>query len=79
MPPRVRSLAQAARLLDTLSYKATLRRGYAVVRTRSGVYVKAAAQASGALRIEFGDGEVEVTAGIPARPQRKAPDQGELL
>jgi exodeoxyribonuclease VII large subunit len=81
VPPRALSLTQASRLLDTLSYKATLRRGYAVVRTRAGVYVKGAAQASGALRIIFTDGEVEVNAGTAPKSSRSAPAavQGELL
>ena len=79
--PRARALAQAGRLLESLSYKATLRRGYAVVRQRDGSYVKRAVAAIGALRIEFSDGEIEVTAGTAPRPARSqnTSAQGELL
>lgn len=79
--PRRRALGQASRLLETLSYKATLGRGYAVVRRRDGGYVKQVAEASGPLRIEFYDGEVEVSTGATPRPVRTptSPVQGELL
>ncbi len=82
LPPRERSLTHAARLLETLSYKATLQRGYAVVRTRAGAYVTRTAQATGALRIEFADGEVDAAAsGRPPRPRPAVTGsvQGELL
>ena len=82
LAPRERAFREAARLLDTLSYKATLRRGYAVVRTRAGAYVTRKAEAVGALRIEFADGEMEAVAGgATPRSRPAAPDrvQGELL
>ncbi len=53
-------LDAASRQLEILSYKATLARGYAVVRNADGVVTtRAQAQASdSALRVEFTDGEL---------------------
>ena len=70
------------RLLQTLSYKGTLARGYAVVRSAEGTILthKAAAQNAAGLEIEFSDGRF--TLGGKARPKRKdtpAPEQGSLL
>ena len=58
---RRRGLSGLERLLDTLGYKATLRRGYAVVRG-DGVPVALAGAASGLdkLEIEFSDGKIAV-------------------
>ena len=58
---RRRRLDGLERLLDTLGYKATLRRGYAVVRGE-GVPVALAGVASGLdkLEIEFSDGKIAV-------------------
>ena len=51
-----------ARLQDTLSYKATLSRGYAVVRGDGAVVTtRAGAEAAAALEIEFADGRLSVT------------------
>ena len=69
------------RLRETLSYKATLERGYAVVRSEDGVVTtKAEAQKAGALEIEFADGRMSLN----ARPKRaggasKPSDQGSLF
>jgi exodeoxyribonuclease VII large subunit len=56
-------LKSAGRQLDILSYKGTLARGYAVVRSEDAIVTsrKEAAAASG-LRIEFADGEFDLTA-----------------
>ncbi|MFV1602153.1 MULTISPECIES: exodeoxyribonuclease VII large subunit [unclassified Phaeobacter] len=55
-------LEATGRQLDILSYKATLRRGYAVVRSGETVITRAAEAASQArLHIEFADAEIEVT------------------
>lgn len=56
-----RGLDATGRQLEILSYKATLERGYAVVRHGSDVVTRAAG-ATGAdhLRIEFADGEIAV-------------------
>ena len=57
------------RLRETLGYRATLARGYAVVRQSDTVITRAAAaRAAGALRIEFADGEITATTGPEAGP-----------
>jgi len=69
------------RLRETLSYKATLARGYAVVHGEDGVLTtKAAAQKAGALEIEFSDGRMSL-AGKPKRTVagRTPTDQGSLF
>jgi exodeoxyribonuclease VII large subunit len=79
-------LEKSARLLETLSYRATLARGYAVVRDADGALVpKAEGVTSGAgLEVEFADGRVNVVASggsaPPSKPRKaaakKAGDQG---
>jgi len=79
-------LEKSARLLETLSYRATLARGYAVVRDTDGALVpKAEGVTSGAgLEVEFADGRVNVVASggsaPPSKPRKaaakKAGDQG---
>jgi len=73
------------RLRETLSYKATLDRGYAVIRAEGDV-VTTKAQASGhsALEIEFADGAMTVGTSTPPKPAAKKPkptppDQGSLF
>ncbi|WP_417719893.1 exodeoxyribonuclease VII large subunit [Salipiger sp.] len=71
-----------ARLLETLSYKATLARGYAVVRGEDDQVLTSAARARAAsgLEIEFTDGRYRI--GGAARGPRKptpAPKQGSLF
>jgi exodeoxyribonuclease VII large subunit len=64
-----RSLEALARLNETLSYRATLARGYAVVRAEGGVVTTAAEAARHALLlIEFADGT------LPAVPRTAAPN-----
>lgn len=76
-------LVALARLLDTLSYKSTLARGYAVVRGDGAVVTDvAAAQAAATLEIEFRDGRMQVgQGGKPKRAAKPAPppEQGTLL
>ena len=76
------------RLRKTLGYKATLSRGYAVVRDGDAVVTtQAAAKKAKALEIEFADGRVTVSeagnAGKKTSPKRKpdpdTPDQGSLF
>lgn len=71
------------RLRETLSYKSTLARGYAVVRGDGAVVTgKAAAKKAAMLEIEFADGRVEVGGKAPAKkktPPPTAPEQGTLL
>lgn len=54
-----------SRLLETLSHKSVLSRGYAIVRTQDDGVVKtaAAAMAAGNMRLTFADGDVAVTTG----------------
>ncbi|MEP5729229.1 MAG: exodeoxyribonuclease VII large subunit [Sulfitobacter sp.] len=71
------------RLRETLSYKSTLARGYAVVRGDGKVVTgKGEAQKAGHLEIEFADGRVTLGA-KPAVTRKKAvdmpPEQGSLL
>ncbi|MFA3916040.1 exodeoxyribonuclease VII large subunit [Ruegeria hyattellae] len=78
------SLDATDRLRETLSYKATLERGYAVVRAEGHVVTrKAEAEKHAALEIEFADGEI-TTGGGAARaatkkPKPDPPSQGSLF
>ena len=73
------------RLRETLGYKATLQRGYAVVRGDGEVVTsKSEASTAGALEIEFADGRLMLD--HSAKPKRKpakhkpdVPDQGNLF
>jgi exodeoxyribonuclease VII large subunit len=74
------------RLRSTLGYKATLARGYAVVRDDQGnlVTTKALAKKADALEIEFADGRVSSGTGAikgkpKAKPTPKGTDQGSLF
>lgn len=77
-------LEAADRLRETLSYKATLARGYAVVRDGQGVVLtsRAAAGAASGLEIEFGDGAMKI-GGAQGKPAAKgkpgSPEQGSLF
>jgi exodeoxyribonuclease VII large subunit len=77
-----RQLAALDRLRETLGYKATLERGYAVVRSEGQVITgKAAAEQSCALEIEFHDGRYRIGGAKPARKadKPKPPEQGSLF
>ncbi|MEC8195783.1 MAG: exodeoxyribonuclease VII large subunit, partial [Pseudomonadota bacterium] len=72
-------LASLDRMRETLSYTATLQRGYAVVRG-DGQLVKTSAEASAAsaLEIEFADGRLSVGAGgavAPSASPQPAPEK----
>jgi exodeoxyribonuclease VII large subunit len=69
------------RLRETLSYKATLARGYAVVRGGGEVVTtKLAAQQAGSLEIEFSDGRLKLGgSSAPKKPKAKPPEQGDLF
>ena len=79
-------LSALDRLRETLGYKATLQRGYAVVRA-NGALITTAAQAKAAdvLDIEFADGRVTTgTSGAASTPKKPAKsnqtsDQGSLF
>lgn len=84
---RLQSRVSASeRLLTSLGYKATLERGYAVVRADGAIVTteKAAAKAS-ALEIQFADGRVTVGETAAPKPARRAAspkkptDQGSLF
>jgi len=69
------------RLRETLGYKATLERGYAVVRGDGAVVTrKAEAAAASGLEIEFADGRFRI-GGTAPKPKGKAkpPEQGSLF
>ena len=66
---------------ETLGYRETLKRGYAVVRGDGAVVTTAkAAKSAASIEIEFGDGKMS-PAGKPAKAKPKvAPkDQGSLF
>ena len=79
---RRQTLAQLAKLLETLSYRSVLARGYALVQGEGGEVVSSAAalKPGDAVRLTFADGEVGANiAGAP--PQRRkqsktSPDDG---
>ncbi|WP_041794700.1 exodeoxyribonuclease VII large subunit [Pararhodospirillum photometricum] len=83
---RAERLNQLALRLDSVSYRAALRRGYVVVRRAEDgrILANAAAVSPGmALTLDFHDGAVPATAGQPARPRgrkaKEAAEQGDLL
>jgi len=85
---RGRQLSSVSKLLDSLSYRAVLARGFAYARTEDGSAIAsaAAARAQGRFLIEFGDGAVPVSAEgeTPRRVPTKRdgsppPGQGSLL
>lgn len=71
------------RLRETLGYKETLKRGYAVVRGDGAVVTtQSAAQKATALEIEFADGRMMVgAAGAKSisKAKPKPPEQGSLF
>ena len=80
-------IAARARVLGTLGYKETLRRGYAVVRSEGDLVTsaKVAAKAT-SLEIEFSDDRITVGAEAQSKPAPKPkpakkppPDQGSLF
>jgi exodeoxyribonuclease VII large subunit len=79
-------VANLDRVLQTVGYEATLKRGFAVVRDGDKVVSsKARAQKAETLEIQFADGRVRVGAGGAAKsPTRKKPadappEQGDLF
>jgi exodeoxyribonuclease VII large subunit len=75
-------LAGSARLLESLSYRRVLARGYAVVRAedRTAVTDASATRPGQRLAIEFRDRETQVVvegAKPAARPARRAPKKGQ--
>jgi exodeoxyribonuclease VII large subunit len=76
-----RRIEATDRLRETLSYKATLERGYAVVRSGGEIVTtRAAAAKAGALEVEFSDGRLDLGAKSGRKSSGKAaPDQGSLF
>ncbi len=80
------NLEATDRLRETLSYKATLERGYAVVRAEGHVLTtKEQAGQHSEFEIEFADGTLNTSQANPSRPPQKktpakdTPDQGSLF
>ena len=79
------ALTAEAKLLETLSYQATLKRGYAIVRGTDGRLIRSAGLASGAdeFKVSFADGDVAArpldAPPKPKAPPRKPGDQGNLF
>ncbi len=73
------------RLMQTVGYEATLKRGFAVVRDgETVVSTTKAAKSAGALEIQFADGRVAVGPGAISKPAKKkpvppTPEQGDLF
>lgn len=83
---RTAALNSEAKLLETLSYHATLNRGYAIVRGNDGQLIRSAAIASGTeqFKVSFADGDVAAApldgaAPKPKAPPRKPGQQGSLF
>lgn len=79
-------LCNEAKLLETLSYQATLKRGYAIVRDPEGQLIRSASVASRSSRVRLGfaDGEVtaspvDTTAPVPPVPPPAKGGQGSLF
>jgi exodeoxyribonuclease VII large subunit len=80
------ALTAEAKLLETLSYQATLKRGYAIVRGTDGRLIRSAGLASGTdeFKVSFADGDVaarplDAPPPKPKAPPRKPGDQGSLF
>ena len=81
---RREQLVACDRLRETLGYRETLRRGYAVVRSGQALITDvASAGAAKSLEIEFADGRFSVAQTAVARPagrtKPKPPEQGQLF
>ena len=81
---RREQLAACDRLRETLGYRETLRRGYAVVRSGQAlISTVAGVEAAKSLEIEFADGRIAVAQTAAARPAGRAkpkpPEQGQLF
>jgi exodeoxyribonuclease VII large subunit len=77
-----RSLKNITRVLETLSPKRTLARGYAIVRDAKGVLIttKAQAKLNCPAEIEFQDGAIELGNKVPSQKQKTSkPSQSSLF
>jgi exodeoxyribonuclease VII large subunit len=81
---RREQLVACDRLRETLGYRETLRRGYAVVRSGQALITTVTGvEAAKSLEIEFADGRIAVAQTAAARPAGRAkpkpPEQGQLF
>ncbi|MEO1661779.1 MAG: exodeoxyribonuclease VII large subunit [Pseudomonadota bacterium] len=85
---KTQAFASQEKLLETLSYQATLKRGYAIVRDPSGKVLRTVKQVASAdhVALTLSDGDVALTpdgsAPKPTKPKvanAKANDQGDLF
>jgi len=74
---RTAALNGEAKMLETLSYQATLKRGYTIVRDKDGKLIRSASIASGRdeFKVSFADGDVSAAPVDGAAPKPKAPDR----
>jgi exodeoxyribonuclease VII large subunit len=82
----LRALGALTRILDSISYRSVLARGFALVRGEDGKVRRAAAALSPgeSLTLVFADGQAAAMAGgtrpdKPARPKKPGTDQGSLF
>lgn len=70
-------LASQAKLLETLSYQATLNRGYAIVRDDAGKVLRSVEHVAAveAIALTLADGTVDLTPSGPARAPKKKPSK----
>ena len=77
MERKTSALQAEAKLLETLSYQATLKRGYAIVRTDEGHLLRGVGGvgAGTSLTVTLGDGDLAVTTtgSAPPKPKKKKP------
>ena len=81
---RSQRLQATDRLRETLGYRETLRRGYAVVRSGKVLITDVtAAKSAKSLEIEFSDGRFTMAQGSlissTKAPKQNPPEQGQLL
>ena len=72
------ALEGQGKLLETLSHRATLARGFALIRRTDGQLVRsaAAAEAAGQVRLTFSDGETLATTGTSSPPDGTETSRG---
>ncbi len=77
---RKERLTALDRVLQSLGYEETLRRGYAVVRVNDRIVTtKADAEQAHALEIQFADGRLQIGASRAAKGRKDKPEQGSLF
>ncbi|MDV7145285.1 exodeoxyribonuclease VII large subunit [Tropicimonas sp. TH_r6] len=77
---RTERLTALDRVLQSLGYEETLRRGYAVVRVGERIVTtKAEAETARALEIQFADGRLKLGATRTSREYKDKPEQGSLF